>query len=50
MIAICAQECRRKDKGTRLQEMENYLATKDFTNVSKEFVSMWEMWLVCFVK
>ena len=51
LIVICAQECKRGYKHERLHEIEQYLKTKQFVNIdNNEFVSMWEMWLVCFIK
>ena len=48
MIVVCAQECKKKYKQQRLHELEQYFAKLNFIHL--EFVSMWEMWLVCFIK
>ena len=50
LIAVCVQECKKKYKHERLEELAQYLSGKGFQNVDKTFISMWEMWLVCFVK
>ena len=33
-----------------MNELELYLGKNGFINVDKTFISMWEMWLVCFIK
>ena len=50
MIAFCAQECPRSQKTKRAQEIEAYLAPYGFVSISTEFLEMWEMFLVCFIK
>ena len=50
VVAICAQECPRKMKTKRAAEIEAYMATKGFITISSEFLEMWEMFLLCFIK
>ena len=50
LVAVCFQECPRKFKMKRANEIETYLRQFGFTAVSSEFVDMWEMFLLVFVK
>ena len=50
LIAVCVQECKKKFKHERLKELETFFGSRGFLNVDKTFISMWEMWLVCYIR
>lgn len=50
VVAICAQECPRKLKTRRAAEIEAHMTENGFVRISTEFLEMWEMFLLCFVK
>jgi len=50
LVVFCAQECPRKMKTKRAAEIEQYMGSMGFTTMSSEFLEMWEMFLLCFIK
>ena len=50
LIVVCVQECKKKFKHERLRELETFFGSRGFLNVDKTFISMWEMWLVCYIR
>ena len=50
LVAICTQECPRKLKAKRASEVEAYMTAHGFISISTEFLEMWEMFLLVFIK
>lgn len=50
LVLICAQECPKKFKTKRASEIEQLMNEAGFTSIATEFLDMWEMFLLCFVK
>ena len=50
IVTFCVQECARKLKSRRADEIETYMDENGFTSISSEFNEMWEMFLLVFVR
>ena len=50
LVIVCGQECKRQLKNARIIALEQFMDFKGFINLDTQYASMWEMFLICFVK